>query len=135
MVMMTVEITVMKNAVRECARARQPTTVRAPCPVCSRSMPVTRVGALRIHGPLSNRCKGSGMFRTSTSSAPAAPASSSQSASAVAAYSSSSSSSSSASSSASLSTPSLPPVFPSRPSYQCNTTFSYNKQYKKEDPY
>ena len=94
------------------ARARQPTTVRAPCPVCSRSMPVTRVGALHIHGPLSNRCKGSGMFLTSTSSAPADPASSSQSASAVAAYWSSSSSSLSASSSASVSTPLLPPVLP-----------------------
>ena len=32
----------------------------APCPVCSRSMPVTKKGVLRVHGPISNRCKGSG---------------------------------------------------------------------------
>ena len=34
---------------------------RAVCPVCGRSMPLTRAGILRIHGPLDNRCKGSGM--------------------------------------------------------------------------
>ena len=35
---------------------------RASCPVCGRSMPLTRMGALRVHGPLSNRCEGSGML-------------------------------------------------------------------------
>ena len=34
---------------------------RTGCPVCSRSMPLTITGAIRIHGPLSNRCAGSGM--------------------------------------------------------------------------
>ena len=34
----------------------------ATCPVCSRSTPLTKSGALRIHGPLSNHCKGSGML-------------------------------------------------------------------------
>ena len=35
---------------------------RAVCPVCSRSMPLTKTGAIRIHGPFSNRCTGSGML-------------------------------------------------------------------------
>ena len=35
---------------------------RATCPVCGRSMPVTKAGVFRIHGPLSNRCEGSGML-------------------------------------------------------------------------
>jgi len=39
---------------------------RAVCPVCGRSMPLTRAGTLRIHGPLDNRCKGSGMSMRST---------------------------------------------------------------------
>ena len=34
---------------------------RAACPVCCRFMPVTKARLLRVHGPLSNRCKGSGM--------------------------------------------------------------------------
>ena len=34
---------------------------RAACPVCCRSMPVTKARLLCVHGPLSNRCKGSGM--------------------------------------------------------------------------
>ena len=34
---------------------------RAACPVCCRSMPVTKAGLLQVHGPLSNRCKGSRM--------------------------------------------------------------------------
>ena len=38
----------------------------AACPVCSRSMPLTKSGAIRIHGPLSNRCKGSGMLMLTT---------------------------------------------------------------------
>ena len=40
-----------------------PTTraARASCPVCSRLMPVTKAGTLMIHGPLGNRCAGSGM--------------------------------------------------------------------------
>ena len=37
----------------------------ASCPVCSRSMPLTKTGALRVHGPLSNRCAGSGMLLSS----------------------------------------------------------------------
>ena len=31
---------------------------RALCSVCSRCMPVTGAGVLRVHGPLSNRCAG-----------------------------------------------------------------------------
>ena len=34
---------------------------RATCPVCTRSMPLTKGGGIRVHGPLSNRCTGSGM--------------------------------------------------------------------------
>ena len=34
-------------------------------------MPVTRAGVLRVHGPLSNRCAGSGMGPSSASSAAA----------------------------------------------------------------
>ena len=34
---------------------------RAACLVCTRSMPLTKAGAIRIHGPLSNRCTSSGM--------------------------------------------------------------------------
>ena len=34
---------------------------RIACPVCTRSMPLTKAGAIRIHGPLSNRCSGSGI--------------------------------------------------------------------------
>ena len=35
---------------------------RVTCPMCGRSMPVTKAGVFRIHGPLSNRCQGSGML-------------------------------------------------------------------------
>ena len=41
--------------------ASQVRASRAGCPVCSRSIPLTKTGAIRIHGPLSNRCAGSGM--------------------------------------------------------------------------
>ena len=34
---------------------------RAACLVCTRSTPLTKAGAIRIHGRLSNRCTGSGM--------------------------------------------------------------------------
>ena len=44
---------------------------RALCSVCGRCMPVTRAGVLRVHGPLSNRCAGSGMGPSSASSAAA----------------------------------------------------------------
>ena len=44
---------------------------RALCSVCGRCMPVTRTGVLRVHGPLSNRCAGSGMGPSSASSAAA----------------------------------------------------------------
>ena len=44
---------------------------RALCSVCSRCMPVTGAGVLRVHGPLSNRCAGSGMCPSSASSAAA----------------------------------------------------------------
>ena len=40
-------------------------TSRAVCPVCCRSMPLTKAGLLRVHGPLSNRCEGSGMSPSS----------------------------------------------------------------------
>ena len=35
---------------------------RAACLVCTRSMPLTKAGPIRIHGPLSNRCTGSGIW-------------------------------------------------------------------------
>ena len=38
---------------------------RSVCLVCCRSMPVTKAGLLRVHGPLGNRCAGSGMHVTS----------------------------------------------------------------------
>ena len=41
---------------------------RAICSVCGRSMPVTKAGLLRVHGPLGNRCTGSGMLIVSPSS-------------------------------------------------------------------
>ena len=47
------------------APVTQVSASRASCPVCSRSMPLTKTGALRVHGPLSNRCAGSGMLLTS----------------------------------------------------------------------
>ena len=34
---------------------------RVVCSLCGSSMPVTRAGLLRVHGPLGNRCAGSGM--------------------------------------------------------------------------
>ena len=34
---------------------------RVVCSVCCRSMPVTKAGLLRVHGPLGNQCAGSGM--------------------------------------------------------------------------
>ena len=36
-----------------------PRTERAPCSVCHREMPVTRLGLIRTHGPVTNRCLGS----------------------------------------------------------------------------
>ena len=47
------------------APVAQVSASRASCPVCSRSMPLTKTGALRVHGPLSNRCAGSGMLLSS----------------------------------------------------------------------
>ena len=44
----------------------QSVSSRVPCPVCCRSMPVTRAGVMRVHGPLSNRCAGSGMSPSPT---------------------------------------------------------------------
>ena len=41
---------------------------RTSFPVCSRLMPVTMAGLIRVHGPLSNRCVGSGMYPSSTPS-------------------------------------------------------------------
>ena len=32
---------------------------RAPCSVCHREMPVTRLGMIRTHGPVTKRCPGS----------------------------------------------------------------------------
>ena len=45
--------------------AIQSTTSRATCPSCGRSMPLTKARLLRVHGPLSNRCEGSGMSPSS----------------------------------------------------------------------
>ena len=39
----------------------RPSTSRSLCDVCGRSMPLTKAGVFRVHGPLSNRCGGSGM--------------------------------------------------------------------------
>ena len=44
---------------------------RVACSVCGRSMPVTRAGLLRVHGPLGNRCAGSGMSTFSPAGASA----------------------------------------------------------------
>ena len=60
------------------SRSRRAHTLRATCAVCERSMPVTRAGVFRIHGPCSNRCEGSGMLP----SAPLPVASTTQSSSA-----------------------------------------------------
>ena len=60
------------------SRSRRAHTLRATCAVCERSMPVTRAGVFRIHGPCNNRCEGSGMLP----SAPLPVASSTQSSSA-----------------------------------------------------
>ena len=42
-------------------RGSQLSSSRVVCSVCCRSMPVTKAGLLRVHGPLGNRCTGSGM--------------------------------------------------------------------------
>ena len=53
--------------VRDAARYQQSSytsqgrSSHVACPVCERFMPLTKSGALRIHGPLDNRCTGSGM--------------------------------------------------------------------------
>ena len=47
-------------------RANQSSALRALCVVCGRSMPLTSAGVIRVHGPLSNRCNGSGMPPSST---------------------------------------------------------------------
>ena len=41
---------------------------RAECAVCRRSMPITRCGLVRVHGPVASRCPGSRNppFSTST---------------------------------------------------------------------
>ena len=44
-------------------------SLRALCPMCHCSMPVTRAGQMRVHGPLRNRCGGSGMSPSSTAPA------------------------------------------------------------------
>ena len=55
---------------------------RASCPACSRSMPVTKAGSIRVHGPLGNRCVGSGMYPSSAPNTvvgtPTAPANSAE---------------------------------------------------------
>ena len=47
------------DAVGSCRDQRS--ALRAPCVVCDRTMPVTKTGVVRVHGPLGNRCTGSGM--------------------------------------------------------------------------
>ena len=47
------------DAVGSCRDQRS--ALRAPCVVCDRTMPVTKAGVVRVHGPLGNRCTGSGM--------------------------------------------------------------------------
>ena len=44
---------------------------RVACSVCGHSMPVMRMGLLRVHGPLGNRCAGSGMSTFSPAGAAA----------------------------------------------------------------
>ena len=39
--------------------ARLSSTIRAPCSVCRRIMPVTRAGLVCVHGPVGHRCSGS----------------------------------------------------------------------------
>ena len=58
----------------------QRSALRALCVVCGRTMPVTKVGVVRVHGPLVNRCTGSGMppslsASINTSPPPALPSS------------------------------------------------------------
>ena len=52
---------------RKMGFASQPSSSRAICPVCSCSMPLTKAGLFRVHGPLSNRCEGSGISLSSRS--------------------------------------------------------------------
>ena len=40
-------------------------TSRSLCVVCGRSMPLTKARVFRVHGPLNNRCMGSGMSPSS----------------------------------------------------------------------
>ena len=44
---------------------------RVVCSVCCCSIPVTKAGLLRVHGPLGNRCAGSGMSTFSPAGATA----------------------------------------------------------------
>ena len=58
----------------------QRSALHALCVVCGRTMPVTKVGVVRVHGPLVNRCTGSGMppslsASINTSPPPALPSS------------------------------------------------------------
>ena len=43
----------------------RPSTSRSLCDVCGRSMPLTKAGVFRVHGPLNNRCGGFGMSPSS----------------------------------------------------------------------
>ena len=66
------------DAVGSCRDQRS--ALRAPCVVCDRTMPVTKAGVVRVHGPLGNRCTGSGMPSSlsasiNTSPPPALPSS------------------------------------------------------------
>ena len=51
----------------------RPSTSRSLCDVCGRSMPLTKVGVFRVHGPLSNRCGGSGMLPSSPTAVDSSP--------------------------------------------------------------
>ena len=57
----TQDSTVVSDATQS---TNQQSANRAVCEVCGRCMPVTKAGLLRVHGPLSNRCEGSGMSPT-----------------------------------------------------------------------
>ena len=59
----------MSHPLKEC-------TANATCPVCRHLFSITSCGVLRVHGPLSNRCAGSGQFPLSSTQSAGLPPSS-----------------------------------------------------------
>ena len=56
-------------------------TSRSLCVVCGRSMPLTKARVFRVHGPLNNRCMGSGMSPSSLTAEDSLPLSAASNAS------------------------------------------------------